>query len=145
VAGVFVVTAAGNNFGNFPTHEIVYPARAGRVVAVCGVMADQIPYADVSINLLGGNYGPADKMQVAVAAYTPFRRRALVNRRSPIGMATARPLLRHKLLPLGRFGSKRIGKSTKGTRQGWQRVEAVRAALFEKAKIDANYQVFWAR
>jgi subtilisin family serine protease len=31
--GVFIVTAAGNNFGNLPTHNIVYPARFGRVVA----------------------------------------------------------------------------------------------------------------
>jgi hypothetical protein len=80
-------------------------------------MADQRPYVDLSINLLARNYGPADKMQGAVAAYAPFRRRALVDRRSSIGMATGRPLLPHKLLPLGRFGSKRIGKSTKGTRK----------------------------
>jgi hypothetical protein len=103
-------------------------------------MADQRPYADLSINLLAGNYGSADKMHGAVAAYAPFRGLALVNRRSSIGMATARPLLRHKLLPLGRFGSKRIGRVRK-VRGKVQRVEAVRGALFEKAKIDANYQV----
>ena len=32
--GVFIVAAAGNNFGNLPTHHMVYPARFGRVVAV---------------------------------------------------------------------------------------------------------------
>ena len=46
-AGVFVVTAAGNNYGNLPTHHIVYPARFNRVIAACGVMADATPYADL--------------------------------------------------------------------------------------------------
>src|SRR5262249_30708869 len=31
--GVFIVTAAGNNYANLPTHEVVYPARFARVVA----------------------------------------------------------------------------------------------------------------
>ena len=52
--GVFIVTAAGNNFGNLPTHNIVYPARFGRVVAACGVMANGTPYADLGIQLNGG-------------------------------------------------------------------------------------------
>ena len=68
-----------------------------------------------------------------------------MDRRSSIGMATGRPLLPHKLLPLGRFGIQKNRKEYERYAQGWQRVEAVRAALFEKAKIDANYQVFWAR
>ena len=38
--GIFIVTAAGNNFGNLPTRNIVYPARFKRVVAACGVMAE---------------------------------------------------------------------------------------------------------
>ena len=37
---MFIVTAAGNNYGNLPTRNIVYPARFNRVVAACGVMAD---------------------------------------------------------------------------------------------------------
>ena len=69
--GVFIVTAAGNNFGNLPTHNIVYPARFGRVVAACGVMADGKPYADLGIRLMAGNYGPDSKMKTAVAAATP--------------------------------------------------------------------------
>lgn len=40
--GIFIVTAAGNNFGNLPTRNIVYPARFKRVVADCGAMADRI-------------------------------------------------------------------------------------------------------
>ncbi|PMX81888.1 peptidase S8, partial [Pseudomonas sp. GW460-C3] len=42
-AGIFVVTAAGNNYGNAPTRNIVFPARFNRVVAACGVMADGSP------------------------------------------------------------------------------------------------------
>ena len=70
-AGVFVVTAAGNNYANLPTHEVVYPARFARVVAACGVMADQTPYADLAPRLMAGNYGPPGKMKTAVAAFTP--------------------------------------------------------------------------
>ena len=69
--GVFIVTAAGNNFGNLPTREVVFPARFGRVVAACGMMADGKPYADLPINLMAGNYGPAHKMQTALTACTP--------------------------------------------------------------------------
>jgi hypothetical protein len=69
--GVFVVTAAGNNFGNLPTRFIVYPARFNRVVAACGVMADGRPYADLPIRKMAGCYGPPGKDATAIAAYTP--------------------------------------------------------------------------
>ena len=69
--GVVVVTAAGNNFGNMPTRHIVYPARFGRVLAACGVMADGTPYADLGLGRMAGNYGPPKKMTTALAAYTP--------------------------------------------------------------------------
>jgi len=54
--GVFVVTAAGNNYANLPTREIVYPARFARVVAACGVMAIQAPYADLAPTLMAGSF-----------------------------------------------------------------------------------------
>jgi len=59
-AGVFMVTAAGNNYGNMPSHLIVYPARFNRVVAACGVMADNRPYANLKVNLMAGDYGPPE-------------------------------------------------------------------------------------
>ena len=145
-AGVFVVTAAGNNFGNFPTHEIVYPARFGRVVAACGVMADQRPYADLSMNLLAGNYGPADKMQTAVAAYTPnvpwarFGGSKIVDWDGN-GTSAATP----QIAAAAALWIQKNRKEYEKYPQGWQRVEAVRAALFEKAKIDANYAKFFGR
>jgi len=138
-AGVFVVTAAGNNYGNFPTHDVVYPARFARVVAACGVMADQTPYADLAPTLMAGNYGPAGKMSTAVAAFTPNT-------------------------PWARFGSENIvdfnGNGTSAATpqvaaaaalwiqknraaydryQGWMKVEAVRAALFGSAREDSKY------
>jgi len=70
-AGVVLVTAAGNNFGNLPTRNIVYPARFNRVIAACGVMADHKPYADLPLKKMAGNYGPSSKMKTAIAAYTP--------------------------------------------------------------------------
>jgi len=69
--GIFIVTAAGNNFGNLPTRNIVFPARFGRVLAACGVMEDGRPYADLEIRLMAGNYGPEPKMKTAIAAPTP--------------------------------------------------------------------------
>ena len=70
-AGVVVVAAAGNNFDNLPTRFIVYPARFGRVIAACGVMADGRPYANLPKDRMAGNYGPDSKTRTALAAYTP--------------------------------------------------------------------------
>jgi len=70
-AGVFIVTAAGTNFGNLPTRQIVYPARFRRVVAACGVMADHSAYADLGFERMAGNYGPLQKMDSAISGFTP--------------------------------------------------------------------------
>jgi hypothetical protein len=70
-AGVVLVTAAGNNYSHLPTRNIVYPARFQRVIAACGVMANQVPYADLPGLQMEGNYGPQSKMETALAAYTP--------------------------------------------------------------------------
>jgi len=138
--GVFIVTAAGNNYANLPTHEVVYPARFARVVAGCGVMADQSPYADLAPTLMAGNYGPPSKMKTVIAAFTPN-------------------------VPWARFGSKEIvdfyGNGTSAATpqiaaaaalwiqknrpvyenypHGWMKVEAVRAALFGSAHADPQY------
>ena len=70
-AGVFMATAAGNNYNGVPTRNLVYPARYGRVVAVCGAMADGRAYAHIDGWRMEGNYGPDEKMATAMAAYTP--------------------------------------------------------------------------
>jgi len=70
-SGVVVVTAAGNNYDNLPTRQIVFPARFQRVIAACGVMEDHTPYADLGFGRMAGNYGPQSKMRTAMSAYTP--------------------------------------------------------------------------
>src|SRR5262249_45048107 len=52
--GVLIVAAAGNNFGNLPTRNVVFPARFDRAVAACGVMADHEPYADLGLTRMAG-------------------------------------------------------------------------------------------
>ena len=69
--GVFIVTAAGNNYDDLPTRNIVFPARFERVVAACGAMADHTPDADLAPRLMAGNYGPDDTRAMAISASTP--------------------------------------------------------------------------
>jgi hypothetical protein len=132
--GVFIACAAGNNFGNLPTHHIVYPARFNRVTAACGVMANLQPYADLAINLMAGNYGPAEKMRTAIAACTPnlpWARRgcAAIVDLDGAGTSAATPqVAAAAALWIGRHRG-----AWEAYAQGWMRVEAVRKALFESA------------
>jgi hypothetical protein len=132
--GVFIVTAAGNNFGNFPTRSIVYPARFQRVIAACGVMADGRPYADLPLRIMAGNYGPESKMRTALSAYTPNTPWARMGCDRLVdhdgrGTSSATPqIAAAAALWIQKFKSKVDGYS-----QGWMRVEAVRKALFDSA------------
>lgn len=136
--GVFIVTAAGNNFGNFPTRHIVYPARFKRVIAACGVMADQKPYADLSIRIMAGNYGPDSKMSTAFAAYTPNTPWArlgcskLVDRDGR-GTSSATP----QVASAAALWIQKHKAQWDSYSQGWMRVEAVRKALGDSAKLDS--------
>ena len=137
--GVFIVTAAGNNFGNFPTRNIVYPARFKRVIAACGVMADGRPYADLNIRIMAGNYGPEKKMKSALAAYTPNTPWArmgcsqLVDRDGR-GTSSATPqIAAAAALWIQKHKSKWDTYS-----QGWMRVEAVRKALADSAHLESR-------
>ena len=135
--GVFIVTAAGNNYGNLPTRYIVYPARFGRVVAACGVMADGKPYADLGLKKMAGNYGPSSKMDTAIAAYTPnipwaklgcpaivdCNGRGTSAATPQVAAAAALWIAAHKA-------------AWEAYPEGWMRVEAVRAALFSTAAND---------
>ena len=139
--GVFIVTAAGNNFGNFPTHNIVYPARFKRVIAACGVMADGKPYADLPLKIMAGNYGPESKMETALSAYSPntpwarFGCSEIVDRNGR-GTSSATPQVASAAaLWIQNFKSQWSNYS-----EGWMRVEAVRKALYESARVEPGLE-----
>ncbi len=140
-AGVAIFAAAGNNLGDgLPTRETVWPARFGRVVAVCGATADKGPYFKRGYLGMQGNFGPASKMQTAIAAYTPNAPWAeigcgdVVSLRgggtscaTPQVAAAAALWLQHQPPP--------------PNVEPWQQVEAVRHALFalaEKTSQDSS-------
>jgi hypothetical protein len=135
--GVFIVTAAGNNFGGLPTRNIVYPARFKRVVAACGVMADGTPYADLPISIMGGNYGPASKMATAMAAFTPNTPWArlgcnLIVDHDGKGTSASTP----QIAAAAALWIQSFKSHWQQYPEGWMRVEAVRKALFDAARLD---------
>src|SRR5579859_3310989 len=137
--GVFIVTAAGNNYGNLPTHNIVYPARFGRVVAACGIMANGKPYADLEIRLMAGNYGPLDKMATAIAASTPNVPWARLGCADMIdfdgaGTSAATP----QVAAAAAIWLQKNRDAVDAYPEGWMRVEAIRKALFDSANANAD-------
>jgi hypothetical protein len=130
--GVFIVTAAGNNYGNLPTHNIVYPARFNRVVAACGVMQNHAPYADLDISKMAGNYGPASKMTTAMAACTPnvswarFGCSEIVDHDGR-GTSAATP----QVAAAAALWLQQNRAKVDAYPQAWMRVEAIRKALFD--------------
>jgi Subtilase family len=136
--GVFIVTAAGNNFGNLPTHNIVYPARFKRVVAACGVMADGRPYADLPLTVMAGNYGPASKMATAIAGFTPNTPWARLGCEQTVdhdgrGTSAATP----QVASTAALWIQKFKPQWEAYSQGWMRVEAVRDALFGSARLNS--------
>ena len=132
--GVFIVTAAGNNYANLPTRNIVYPARFNRVVAACGIMADGRPYADLGVGVMAGNYGPESAMATAMAAATPNTPWARIGCPRTIdhdgnGTSSATPQIAAAAALWIQRNSKEIERYPKA----WMRVEAVRKALFSAA------------
>ena len=137
--GVFIVTAAGNNYANLPTRNIVYPARFNRVVAACGVMADHSPYADLAATVMAGNYGPPAKMKTAVAGCTPNTTWAKKDCASIVdfdgnGTSSATPQV---AASAALWIQKNMAKYA-AYREDWMRVEAVRRALFQSADASGD-------
>src|SRR5208337_2652143 len=132
-AGVAIFAAAGNRIGPSPPSTIVYPARFNRVVGVCGVTAAKTPYFREGLHRkMQGCFGPAAKMRTAIAAYTPNTPWAILGCHGLVTVdgggtlsatpqvAAAAALWFQKNLPATEVA-------------GWQKVEAVRNALFQAA------------
>jgi hypothetical protein len=137
--GVTMVTAAGNNFGNLPTRFLVYPARFNRVTAACGVMADLLPYADLGLRRMAGNYGPASAMRTALAASTPNMPWPRIGCAGIVdsdgaGTSAATP----QVAAAAALWIARHHDAWAGYPEGWMRVEAVRRALFATAVPGRN-------
>jgi subtilisin family serine protease len=132
LAGLCMVTAAGNNFAGLATRKIVYPARYSRVIAACGVMANGKPYAGLAKREMEGNFGPDKVMQHALAAYTPNIPWAVygcenVVRRNGAGTSSATP-------QIAAAAALYFEKFKSVLPRDWRRVEAVRHALFSTAQ-----------
>lgn len=136
--GLVMVTAAGNNVaGGLPTKYLVYPAKFKRVIAACGVCYDHTPYFKTDPWFVGmqGNHGPQKLMGSAIAAYTPNITWARIGEKDKIsisggGTSSATPQVASAVaLWLQKYNNFQYD-------QPWQRVNAVRNALFSTAKKD---------
>jgi hypothetical protein len=130
-AGIVIVCAAGNNFGGFPTSSIVYPARFRRVIAACGVMANDAPYFNLPPFTMQGCVGPRSKMATAIAAYTPNIPWARWGCAGTIdldgaGTSSATP-------QVAATAALWLMKNQTNYSKPWMKVEAVREALFKTA------------
>lgn len=141
--GIFIVTAAGNNFKKLPTRTMIYPARFNRVVAACGVTYDFSPYAkpwgEGGLHIMEGNYGPDSLMNTAIAAFTPnvpwatYRFNEVVGIRGD-GTSSATP----QIASAAALYYIKYYDQLEALPEPWMRVEAIRKALFSSARKEIN-------
>ncbi|MFN8251270.1 MAG: S8/S53 family peptidase [Ferruginibacter sp.] len=134
--GITLVTAAGNNFGGFPTRHLVYPARFNRVLAAAGVTFEYKPYYISKITEMQGNYGPEDLMDTAISAFTPNTPWALMGTRNLVsfsgaGTSSATPQVAATAACIWKKFKPQLDALS-----GWQKVEAVRKIMFDTARTN---------
>lgn len=136
-AGITIVTAAGNNFAGIPTRHVIYPARFGRVIAACGVTYDMKPYWTKKLTEMQGCFGPEKHMKKALSAFTPNTPWASVEsgtiRFSGAGTSSATPQIAAAAAIYYRQNHAELDSL-----QPWQRVEAIRNALYKSAIKKVN-------
>lgn len=138
--GTVIVTAAGNNINGAPTYELVYPARFERVIAATGVMANGKPYDDLGLGEMTGNYGPPSAMDSAIAAYTPDVPWISLDTPKGVtggggGTSSATP----QVAAAAAWWIRKHRATYDAYKQGWQKVEAVRRALFDSADASSRF------
>ncbi|MGV3656709.1 MAG: S8 family peptidase [Chitinophagaceae bacterium] len=142
-AGITIVTAAGNNFNGLPTQHVIYPARFQRVIAACGVTHDYAPYSNKKLGEMQGCYGPRRHMAKALAGFTPNTPWATVTNGkisfAGAGTSSATPQVAAAAAIYYRKYYNELNAL-----QPWQRVEAIRNALYRTAlkkveKFDGKY------
>lgn len=131
-AGITIVTAAGNHFNGLPTKHVVYPARFGRVIAACGVTNNLCPYAITKLTEMQGCYGPDRHMSKALAGFTPNVPWAIGSGSgisfSGAGTSSATPQIAAAAAVYYKKHHAALD-----VLPGWQRVEAIRYALYKRA------------
>lgn len=136
-AGITLVTASGNHFNGLPTKHVVYPARFKRVIAACGVTNTLSPYFSKKLGEMQGCYGPERHMDKALAAFTPNTPWATGNDSSisfaGAGTSSATP----QVAAAAAIYYKKYHAELDAL-PGWQRVEAIRNALYGSALKSAN-------
>ncbi len=139
-AGITLVTASGNNFAGLPTRHVVYPARFGRVIAACGVTNDYKPYFTKKLNEMQGCFGPERHMKKALSAFTPNSPWARVSSGtisfSGAGTSSATP----QIAAAAAIYYRKYHEQLDQLPERWQRVEAIRNALFKSALKKVNNQ-----
>lgn len=140
MAGITIVTASGNNFNGLPTRHVIYPARFERVIAACGVTFDYAPYFTKLVNEMQGNFGPNRHMKKALAAFTPNTtwasgKSGTINF-AGAGTSSATPQIAAAAAIYYRKNHQELDAM-----QPWQRVEAIRNALYTSAlkKVKAGF------
>lgn len=152
--GIFFAAASGDCYGGLPTHRTIYPARFNRVVSVCGAQYNNDEYYKAGhVNKLMGSFGPNSVMESAMAAYTPNIPWAKAYCTPENGKNTGFSLqgagtsaATPQVAAAAALYMKKYRNELKDFK-GWEKVEAVRYALFRSAydlpgETDRSFKYF---